>query len=222
MNFFGHAAVACWRTTAPPFVLGAMLPDFAAMIRARPPGSAHAQIASGMRFHHRTDHVFHDAPSFRALSTSAFAALSQLGLRRGSARAVAHIGVEILIDAALARDSVARRAYLEALGAAEEAELGRDIAWRDASERARFADLQRALLERGVGEGGVSPELVAWRVARALAGRARLELALPDQPAVERWAAAAAPDVLGRVPEILAEVARALNIEAGSPITTCP
>jgi hypothetical protein len=211
VNFFGHAAIACWHSPAPPFVLGAMLPDFAAMIRARPPDSLHEKVSSGIRFHHRTDHVFHDTPSFRALSAAAFTALSELGLRRGSARAVAHIGVEILIDAALARDSVARNAYLDALGAADEAELGREILWRDSSERVRFAGLREALLTRGVGDGGVNPELVAWRVSRALAGRSRLALEGGEQAAVERWVERSHPSILARASELIDELGQGLG-----------
>ena len=67
MNFFGHAVVATWHATEPRFVLGAMLPDFAAMIRARPPAARDPELARGIALHHATDEVFHDAPTFREL-----------------------------------------------------------------------------------------------------------------------------------------------------------
>ncbi|MEB2325122.1 MAG: hypothetical protein OZ921_21590, partial [Sorangiineae bacterium] len=124
MDFFGHAAVASWHGAGTGLALGAMLPDFAGMILARPPPAAHSGITEGIRLHHRTDAVFHDAPAFRELSTRALEWLEDRGLRRGSARAIAHVGVEMLLDAAVADDAGARAAYLGALDEAREAALG--------------------------------------------------------------------------------------------------
>jgi len=50
MNFFGHTVLAVRRGGDPSFVLGAMLPDFATMIRARPPRPEHTGIGAGMQF----------------------------------------------------------------------------------------------------------------------------------------------------------------------------
>ena len=60
-----------------------MLPDFAGMIRARPPVADHTELAEGIAFHHATDHAFHDSATFRALTAQANAELSAGGLRRG-------------------------------------------------------------------------------------------------------------------------------------------
>src|SRR5690606_20947871 len=122
VNFFGHAAIAAWHSSEPGFVLGAMLPDFAAMIRTRPPRATLTSIERGIAFHHLTDHAFHDAPSFRQLTAAAMLELAGLGLGRGAARATAHVGIEILIDGVLARESAARRAYLDALAFGSEIE----------------------------------------------------------------------------------------------------
>ena len=65
MNYFGHTVLAVRRGGDRAFVLGAMLPDFATMIRARPPRTTHADIDSGMQFHRRTDDVFHRSAAFR-------------------------------------------------------------------------------------------------------------------------------------------------------------
>jgi len=211
MNFFGHAAIACWRSRAPAFVLGAMLPDFAAMIRARPPASLHDEISDGIGFHHRTDDAFHHAPSFLLLSRAAHTELAGRGLGRGSARAVAHVGVEILIDAELARDDVAREAYLAALGVAGEAALGAQVTWRDIAERTRFSHLRAALIERGVALDDASPELVALRVQRALQGRPRLALRAGDETRVRDWARAARALVDARMTDLLAELEGALG-----------
>jgi hypothetical protein len=127
MNFFGHAVVASWKNPLPAFVLGAMLPDFANMVGTRLSQPEEPALASGVAFHHRTDHVFHENAVFRELVAGARVELSRLGLSRGSARAVAHVGVEILLDGVLAGDEAASAAYRAAL------ELGRSRRWPVAS-----------------------------------------------------------------------------------------
>src|SRR3954452_22349226 len=107
MNFFGHALIAQRaETTRGPirseFVLGAMLPDFASMLRTRPPFSTLDALSAGLWFHHRTDDAFHGSPSFLQFSGDASRFLSDRGVARGTARAVAHVGVELLLDAAFA------------------------------------------------------------------------------------------------------------------------
>ena len=154
MNFFGHTVLAVRRSTAPAFVLGAMLPDFATMIRARPPRTAHTDIDSGMQFHWRTDEAFHRSAAFLALTHEAVGWLSARGVRSGSALAVAHVGVEILLDAALAGDDCAQQAYRAALEGAAHDELGRFVDWVSYGERARFDALRARLLERGAVAGG--------------------------------------------------------------------
>jgi hypothetical protein len=213
VNFFGHAVVACWRSDAPAFVLGAMLPDFAGMIRARPPVAGHSELAEGMAFHHLTDHAFHDSPTFRALTAQANAALSAGGLRRGSARAAAHVGVEILLDAALAHDAGGRRAYRAALVSASDPELATHIAWRDDNERVRFENLCALLAERGVSDRHTAPELVALRLSRTLADRPRLALDASSEQVVCRWASAARDVVERAAPALLDELRRALAAE---------
>jgi hypothetical protein len=120
MNFFSHAAVARSFSEDPEFVLGAMLPDFVSMLGARLPEVTHVTLARGVRFHHVTDHVFHDLEVFRMLSRDAHAELRERGLGRGASRAVAHVGIEILLDMTLGQSAPAQAAYLSGL------EAGRD------------------------------------------------------------------------------------------------
>lgn len=209
MNFFGHAAVAAWHSPEPGFVLGAMLPDFASMIGARPPAAEHATLAAGIRHHHRADHVFHDAADFRALVAEAFDDLLAQGVRRGSARATAHIGIEILLDGVLAHDAASRRAYLGALDAA--GSLRRFVVWRDASERARFDALRAGLESRGISSEHAAPDAVVFRLSRALARRPRLALDAADAPRVRAWAERAAPRVRARTGSLLDELRRGLE-----------
>ena len=76
MNFFGHALVAerdeaTRGAVRAEFVLGSMLPDFASMLRLRPPRATSATLEAGLRFHHRTDAAFHGSRSFLEFSGQA-------------------------------------------------------------------------------------------------------------------------------------------------------
>jgi hypothetical protein len=211
VNFFGHAAVASWRSTSPSFVLGAMLPDFAAMIRTRPPAPLEPSLARGVALHHETDYVFHDSRIFRELCHWAHADLAHRGLPRGPARAVAHIGTEILLDGALAADRVARHAYLSAIALGKT--LGEaDVAWHDPDSAGRFAELVGALCSRGISRSHHTPEIVALRVARALANRPRLALDAAHHEQVVDWARLAEPRVLAQSQALLAELREALAV----------
>src|SRR5688572_23166915 len=115
MNFFGHAALAAGHFSARSPQLpgtdlallcaGAMLPDFISMLRLGRPAVLDEQVARGVSFHHLTDHAFHELDSFLRLSREAFAWLSEQRVPRGPARAVAHIGVEMLLDEVLSDDA---------------------------------------------------------------------------------------------------------------------
>jgi hypothetical protein len=209
VNFFGHAAVASWCSTEPSFVLGSMLPDFCGMTRVRVPELI-GPLAEGVRFHHRTDAVFHDAPTFVALSRSAREDLGKRGLRRGSALAVAHIGVEIVLDGVLASDPRARQAYLSALA------LGstlRNANWRDPAEAARVLELMLALESRGLSRAHAQPGVVALRVERALRGRPRLALASGDEHVVAAWAESARQQISAQSAALVSEIRSGLARE---------
>ena len=195
MNFFGHTVLAVRRSTEPAFVLGSMLPDFATMIRARPPGTGHGGIDSGMRFHWRTDDAFHRSAAFLKLTQQAVVWLSARGVRSGSALAAAHVGVEVLLDAALADDDGAQQAYRSALEDAAHDELGRFVDWASDEQRARFDGLRARLLARGAITGDIAPEIVAERLRYALADRPRLSLDDAAVLTVRDWARIARPDI---------------------------
>jgi hypothetical protein len=209
VNFFGHAAVACWRSNEPGFVLGSMLPDFWGMTRTRPVQVADGELARGVAFHHVTDRVFHDAPTFVELSRGARVALSALGLARGSALAVAHIGVEIVLDGVLATDPLARDAYVRAL---EATELLDDIRWRSDEDSARVRELVSMLTRRSASAEHDSAELVAWRVERALSARPRLALRPGDDRRVTEWARAARPEVALKSGALIGELRAGLEL----------
>jgi acyl carrier protein phosphodiesterase len=195
VNFFGHTVLAVKRSADPAFVLGSMLPDFATMIRARPPRTEHADIDSGIQFHWRTDEVFHRSPAFRTLTHRAFVWLSMRGVRSGSAHAVAHVGVEILLDAALSDDDGAQHAYRAALVGAAPADLGRRLGWASDEQRDRFDALRERLLARGAITREIAPDTVAERLRSVLADRPRLSLDDTSVQTVRDWARVARAEV---------------------------
>lgn len=221
MNFFGHAMVATWQSTRPGFVLGAMLPDFATMIGARVPLVSHADLRSGILFHHDTDRVFHDAPTFRALQAEARSALRERGLPRPSTLAVGHIGVEILLDSALADDARGRALYLEALREGHPNRLGAHVEWKEDEHRDGYARLVAVLADRGIPNGGGDAAMVAWRIARALSSRPRLRLDADGERIVRDWAENAASAVALKAPALIREVREGLE-SAGARLDTCP
>jgi hypothetical protein len=208
MNFFGHAALAArhFTETEPPLAAellptvcaGAMLPDFIGMLRLGRPTIYDVALAKGVAFHHRTDEVFHDLASFHQLSRQAFAWLSERHLPRGPARAVAHIGIEILLDEALATDPAACNAYRAALGVPLAGLLG----FSQAIDAERLASLQGALLTRAATQLLPAPELVAERIRRALAARPRLATDDAGQTLLGAWVSATRPLVAAEAPEV--------------------
>ncbi len=173
-----------------------MLPDFATMIGTRPPGVSHPELADGVRYHHATDRVFHETPTFRALQADARRTLREMGLPRPSALAVGHIGVEILLDSVLAADKAAVAAYLAAIREGRRGAFGDHIDWADPGTRERYEQLREALAERGAAGDTGTPRAVAWRVTRALAARPRLRLDAAGELLVHSWAEATRPIVL--------------------------
>jgi hypothetical protein len=216
MNFFGHAWVAerheaTHGTLRAEFVLGAMLPDFASMLRARPPNTTLPAIEAGLRFHHATDEAFHGSPSFLEFSGNASSFLKSRGLSRGSARAVAHVGVELLLDTALVNER-ANEAYLLALHCGLTDHVARHIHWQSDAGKARFEHLCHSLSGRGAVLADTSAALIAERLRTILASRPRLALDDLGQSVVRDWAMATRPLIVTGAPLLLQEVAQRLEL----------
>jgi hypothetical protein len=128
-----------------------------------------------------------------------------MGVRRGTALAVAHVGVELLIDTELARRDAHRDAYLGALASAtrrrQEARLG-----------ARYRYLCRFLRLRGVSDRPPTARETTTRLDRALRARPRLRLVDGDHARVTAWIVADSPEVARTVPSIVAELEAALGV----------
>ena len=215
MNFFGHALVAERReaTRGPvraEFVLGSMLPDFASMLRVRPPLLTLPAVQAGLHFHHLTDDAFHGSHSFLEFSGQASSFLRSQGLSRGSARAVAHVGVELLLDAALVTDR-ANEAYLSAIECALTTRVTDHIEWQSSDGRARFTHLCHSLATRGAVRADTSPGLIAERLRNILASRPRLALDDAGQSVVRDWAVTTGPLIVSGAPLLLREVEQRLE-----------
>ena len=181
MNFFGHAVVASWQTPAPGVVLGAMLPDFATMIRARLDAPTDPDVGAGIDHHHATDARFHGLPVVLGLMRELGERLERLGCARGPRRAVAHIGVELLLDGVLVGEAGNRAAY--AAGLAHDAG---GVRWRDEDGDARFATLMGRLRGYGAPEDLQRTHAITQRLQRMLAHRPLLAPSAADLGAIDK------------------------------------
>jgi len=204
LNFFGHAVVASWADRRAGHLLGSMLPDFEAMMGV-PLSMVHdPDIQRGIELHHRTDEAFHRAPAFLASCAHALAALTKLGVRRGTARAVGHIGTEMLLDGWLVREERHIDGYLEAI----ELETAALFEWSD--EGKAFSKLQARLAVWGAPRDYAEPAFVLARLRDALRRRPALAL-LDDQseqvadylPSLQRLVEQCAPELLKELQDAL-------------------
>jgi hypothetical protein len=209
MNFFGHAALAASHFSErqpaeaqhlPTLCLGAMLPDFIGMLRLGRPTVHDSVLATGVAFHHGTDEVFHDLPGFQRLSRQAFSWLSERDMPRGPARAVAHMGIEMLLDEVMASEAAARDAYISAL----QVPLHQRLDFASPLDAERLRGLLDALLTRTWSYVEPPAELVAERIRRSLAGRPRLATDDAGQALLGGWVTATRPHVTAEAPEVLA------------------
>jgi len=220
MNFFGHAVIARRHEFAqgrlrPAFILGAMLPDFASMLRVRPPLASHPEVSAGVRFHHLTDDAFHGSESFLEFSRRASTTLGAQGLSRGSARAVGHVGVELLLDAALAREPGANEAYLLALESATDDRIASTIRWETSDSIERFRHLCHTLSSRGKIRGDATAEVFADRLHAILATRPRLALDDAGHSVVRDWVVTTRPLIASEAPSWLRDIERRLENSIG-------
>lgn len=202
MNYFGHAAVASWHSAEPAVTLGAMLPDFATMSRTRLADPDDAGVARGIALHHRTDGAFHHLPPVLALMRELDGRLDAGGCARGPRRAVAHIGVELLLDGVLVTEPAYRDAYTAAL-----AYEPVSVRFRDAGDAERFAQLHARLRSHGVPDDLQQPESIVHRMHRMLAHRPMLAPNAADLAVIRTALVAHQP----RVEVATATVIRALR-----------
>jgi hypothetical protein len=203
LNWYAHAVVAEARSGEPLCVLGAMLPDFASVLRLHAIPPREGPLADGMRLHAETDARFHAAPEFVALQSQGRAHLEIAGLSRGSARGAAHVGIELALDGWLARQRPRSPLFAAALA---EATLLADPAalFRGSFDPERWRALCDRLASGELPEAYALPERSAVGVERTLAPHARLALAPGAREAVASWLRGFGPKVAAAAPALLA------------------
>ena len=200
MNFFGHAVVAAWTDAHAEHLLGSMLPDFEAMVRVPMVEVRDPDIQRGIDLHHRTDQAFHRSTAFVALCARALSQMLELGVRRGTSRAVAHIGTELFLDGWLVREPRHVDMYLSAL----QIDARNRVAWQD--EGAAFERLQARLCAWGAPRGYQEPEFVLARLTDSLGRRPALALRDDESarvatflPSLQRMVERSAPELLTQI-----------------------
>mgnify|MGYP001826555125 FL=1 len=187
-------------------LLGSMLPDFEAMLRVPLITVRDPDIRRGIDLHHRTDDAFHRSPVFVEIGAGALSALTATGVRRGTARAVGHIGTEMFLDGWLARDQAHVDLYLAALGV----ELGERLHWGDAG--LAFATLRRRLTTWGAPRDYAEPGFVLQRLTDALARRPALAVLDEESARVADFLPFLQERVEKDAPELLHRVQDALGL----------
>jgi hypothetical protein len=183
MNFFGHAVVSLWHSDNRRFLLGAMLPDLCGMLGIRVARADEPDIAAGIEFHHRTDAAFHGAERFVQLCSESVETLTAQGVGRGTARAVGHVGTELLLDGVLSRGGDASSIYREALTLAVDARLARNVLVSD-EEQARLHRGLTRLAGAPIPEAYLDTMFVLDRLQHVLSSRPRLAMQQSDVPHV--------------------------------------
>jgi hypothetical protein len=210
VNFFGHACLAAEVRREAAFVFGAMLPDLASMAGLRIASIAHAETDAGRRFHFATDAAFHRAEGFRSLCSTATRALAAAGLRRGPARAIGHVGIELLLDGWLASEQGVPALYAAALALTPA--LSSAIVFQREADAAPLVELcERIAAAPLTPDLWCEPERLAARLVRILARRPLLALEASELHAVRAWAASARDEVARAAPLLLSDVRRRLG-----------
>ncbi len=207
MNFFGHAVVAGWADNRAGHLLGSMLPDFEAMVRVPLVGVRDPDIQRGIDLHHRTDEAFHRAPIFVELCAHALSELKAAGVRRGTARAVGHIGSEMFLDGWLAREQNHVDDYLAAL----EVEVEGCLEWED--DGRAFSKLRARLTMWGAPRDYAEPPFVLARLTDALQRRPALKVLEDESAQVQEFLPRLQRMVERHAPELLTELQDTLGLK---------
>ena len=199
-----------------------MLPDFLSMLGARPPRLDPGTLKAGVLFHHQTDAHFHECTQFRRWQRESLEHLTLLGVRRGPARAIAHAGVELLVDLALARslDAHDDRPHAERLWQRYDSALLRGrrplsaASFSQAGAAERLRELCARLLDMGRQRFRAEPQRTVEVLERALSGRPRLEMSRTEVQAAKQWAKQVFSSVKAGLPDLLSELEKSLDTHA--------
>lgn len=211
MNIAGHVTVAMrLAPDAPRVWLGAALPDLGAMGRFRLMGqTADPDVSAGIALHHATDDVFHRHPTFTGAMARLRADLAGDGVGRGPARAVAHVGPELLIDGYLLGDPTVGEAVDAAFAQIEF--LGPSLATLVESNEPAWERHLAEVPGWGLPTDYADPLAVANRLHRILSRRPRLQLDSGHVEHVGHRLAAEQADLDAAVPELIGDLERSLQ-----------
>lgn len=186
MNFYSHAVIAEREEAHPGFVFGAMLPDFSGMAKARVRDVPDHVTARGVACHHAVDAAFHGSDAFIACCAESVVRLTAEGLPRGPARAVAHVGLELVLDSFLVRTYGPSSMYLDALHEGVRQLDAGLLVPDDAGRAPALAHMLARLVAHGPPSADTDDLEVTARLVRMLAGRARLAIPSDGERAVTR------------------------------------
>jgi hypothetical protein len=202
MNFVGHHEVAARAGLDGAGRLGAMLPDFATMLGVRLQRDVLSpDVRAGVALHHATDAVFHGDEQVLAGMHALTASLAAVDVPRGAARAIGHIGYEMLLDGWLGA------ADLRGALAADDPEVAKALA-----DHAEWPGMRGHLATRVAYYD--DPDWVADRLFHILARRPRLAFPPEQRPAVAAVLATMLPDVRDAAPTVFATVTSAVLVVA--------
>jgi hypothetical protein len=205
VNYFGHAAVASWSSPEAGTILGAMLPDFESMTGARVASTTDEAVQAGIAVHHVTDAAFHKLPAATALMRELDERLASAGCARGPRLAVAHVGVELLLDGILVDEPSYADAFVRGLG------HDPAITWRDDGDDRRFAALVTRMRAYGVPYDLRRVDAIVHRLQRILGHRPLLAPSPDDLRAIAASLADHRPRVEVAADTVLRGVRAALS-----------
>jgi len=211
MNIGGHIAVAMRLAPDEPRVwLGAALPDLGAMGRFRLMGDTpDPDVTAGIALHHATDDVFHRHPTFTEAMARLRGDLAEDGVGRGPARAVAHVGPELLIDGCLLTDEKLSEAINAAF--AEIEPLGPALASMVETSGEDWLVHLAKIPSWGLPTDYADPLAVARRLHRILSHRPRLQLEDEHISAIGARLAAEQPALDQAVPALINDLEKSLR-----------
>jgi hypothetical protein len=164
---------------------------------------------AGRRFHLATDAVFHRSEAFEALVLGTTRTLRGAGLRPGPARAIGHVGVELLLDGWLAEEYGVPASFDAALAAGPS--LLPAISFRRDADAAPLRDLLVRIRSAPLPPAAwCEPVRLVARLVRILARRPRLALAASELGAVRAWAQDARGALAAEAPGLLDGIRREL------------
>lgn len=211
MNFFGHVAIATHISCDFGIGFGCMLPDFAHLLGLRRLSTCDPSLAAGVRLHHDTDRVFHELVVFREACLVEAENLRRVGVARGPAAGAAHVGIELLLDDAIALDAPTQAYYRGSLEAAGPAGLAKSLQFENPEQAARWEALRERLLAAPVAPPVLLPTLLAQRIERTLRHRPRLAIRSDEIEVLATWAERARARLSGDFPRIIEQVLQGLS-----------